>query len=146
MKESNERFIYINSKFLNIHSIPFIRFVQIAVASFGSEPTCATSPGGFSRLTYDVLQWIRTVKVCLGLFSPKKISAYLRLKVDSWQHKVNREMSEQQSRIEDMSHTGSWCAFQDEWSASADVIAYDKILHSDSNMNRNALHTGNGEI
>ena len=41
------------------------RFVQIAVASFGSKPTCATSPGGFSRLNYDVLQWIRTIKVCL---------------------------------------------------------------------------------
>ena len=39
------------------------RFVEIGVASFGSKPNCATSPGGFARLTYDVLQWIRTVKV-----------------------------------------------------------------------------------
>ena len=39
------------------------RFVQIGVASFGSTLTCASSPGGFSRLNYDVLQWIRSVKV-----------------------------------------------------------------------------------
>ena len=39
------------------------RFVQIGVASFGSILTCAASPGGFSRLNYDVLQWIRNAKV-----------------------------------------------------------------------------------
>ena len=76
---------------------------------------------------------------------------------------INREMSElkqknqeQQSKIVDLSHTGSWCAFQDKWSASSYVITYDEILHSDSNMdphktpfsdsNMNTLNTGNGEI
>merc|ERR1711860_146157 len=55
-----------------------MRFVQIGIASFGSFPfrTCASSPGGFSRLSHDVLQWIRKVKV------------------DLWQHKMNREMDE----------------------------------------------------
>merc|ERR1711894_710829 len=52
------------------------RFVQIGVASFGSTLTCASSPGGFSRLNHDVLQWIRNVKV------------------DSWQHKMSREISD----------------------------------------------------
>ena len=122
-----------------VDSISFIRFVQIAVASFGSEPTCATSPGGFSRLTYDVLQWIRTVKVGLGFFAQQKLQAYLRLKVDAWQHKVN-------TKLADLSHTGSWCAYQGRWTSDSAVITYDKLLHSDSNMNINALNTGNGEI
>ena len=39
------------------------RYVQIGVASFAFVVDCASKPGGFSRLTYDVLQWIRKVKV-----------------------------------------------------------------------------------
>ena len=39
------------------------RYVQIGVASFGSIVDCGSKPGGFSRLTYDVMQWIRKVKV-----------------------------------------------------------------------------------
>ena len=39
------------------------RYVLIGVASFGFVVDCGSKPGGFSRLTYDVLQWIRKVKV-----------------------------------------------------------------------------------
>ena len=66
---------------------------------------------------------------------------------------MNREMSdlkqkyqEQQSRIADLSHTGSWCAYQDLWRSGSAVIKYDKIMIADSNMNGNALNMGNGEI
>ena len=51
-----------NSELASAHS----RFVQIGIASFGSIRTCAASPGGFSRLNYDVLQWLRRVKVNLS--------------------------------------------------------------------------------
>ena len=33
------------------------------MASFGSIVDCGSKPGGFSRLTYDVMQWIRKIKV-----------------------------------------------------------------------------------
>ena len=184
---------------LQILFLCIFRFVQIAVASFGSNKTCATSPGGFSRLSYDVLQWIQTIKVYL---QKKSQGATLCLKVDSWQHKVNREMSEiqkknsdvktemselqeknsdmktemsdlkqrnqeqhainsnmnremsilkqknqeQQSRMAELSHTGSWCAYQDGWTSRSAVIKYDKIMIADSNMNGNALNSGNGEL
>ena len=66
---------------------------------------------------------------------------------------MNREMSilkqkyqEQQSRIADLSQTGSWCAYQDLWRSGSAVIKYDKIMIADSNMNGNALNSGNGEI
>ena len=39
------------------------RYAQIGVASVGTILDCGSKPGGFSRLTYDVLQWIRKVKV-----------------------------------------------------------------------------------
>ena len=39
------------------------RYVQIGVASFGSKENCGSKPGGFSRMTYDVMEWIRTVVV-----------------------------------------------------------------------------------
>ena len=39
------------------------RYVQVGVASFGSIMDCGSKPGGFSRLTFDVMQWIRKVKV-----------------------------------------------------------------------------------
>ena len=68
-------------------------------------------------------------------------------------YNINRKMSElkqknqeQQSTISDLSHTGSWCAYQDWWTTNIAVIKYDKILHADSNMNKNALNMGNGEI
>ena len=44
-------------------SLSACRYVQIGVASFGSIVDCGSKPGGFSRLTYDVLQWIRKIKV-----------------------------------------------------------------------------------
>ena len=33
------------------------------MASFGSIVDCGSKPGGFSRMTFDVMQWIRKVKV-----------------------------------------------------------------------------------
>ena len=59
---------------------------------------------------------------------------------------LKQRNQEQQSRIADLSHTGSWCAYQDEWTSGFTLITYDKILHADSNMNRNALNMGNGEL
>ena len=47
------------------------RYVQIGVASFGSFVDCSSKPGGFSRLTYDVMQWIRKVKVKTSFTSIK---------------------------------------------------------------------------
>ena len=53
---------------------------------------------------------------------------------------INREMSElkqknqdQQSKIADLSHNGSWCAFQDTWTPVS-VIKYDKIITADSTI------------
>ena len=67
--------------------------------------------------------------------------------------KMNREMSilkqkyqEQHTRIADLSHTGSWCGYQNKWTSGYALITYDKILHMDSNINKNALNMGNGEI
>ena len=45
--------------------LPLSRYVQIGVASFGYIVDCGTKPGGFSRMTFDVIQWIRRVKVRL---------------------------------------------------------------------------------
>ena len=66
---------------------------------------------------------------------------------------MNREMSilkqkyqEQQSRIAELSHTGSRCAYRDLWTSGSAVIKYDKIMIADSNMDGNALNSGNGEI
>ena len=66
---------------------------------------------------------------------------------------MNREMSilkqkyqEQQSRIADLSQTGSWCAYQNHWRSGSAVIKYDKMITADSNINKNALNSQNGEI
>ena len=48
--------------YLYIHMYACIRYVQIGVASFGSLDSCASKPGGYSRLTFDVIQWIKKVK------------------------------------------------------------------------------------
>merc|ERR1711902_166523 len=83
------------------------RYVQIGVASFGSivDWLCGSKPGRFSRLTYDVMQWIRKVKV------------------ESWQHKIEMQLQK-----------GVWCGFRGSWSASYSKIPYDKLLHSSTNM------------
>ena len=52
-----------NREINSIFYLSACRYVQIGVASFGFVVDCASKPGGFSRLTYDVLQWIRKVKV-----------------------------------------------------------------------------------
>ena len=61
-----------------------------------------------------------------------------------------RELKErnqvQQSRIADLSHTGSWCAYKHQWTSSSAVIKHYTILHADSNMIQNALNMLNGEI
>ena len=62
---------------------------------------------------------------------------------------LKQRNQEQQSRIADLSHTGSWCAYQDVWNSGSGsaVIRYKTILHEDSNMIRNAYaYIRNGEI
>ena len=51
---------------------------------------------------------------------------------------MNREMSihkqkyrEQQSRIADLSHTGSWCAYKYKWTSGSAVIKYEKMISTD---------------
>merc|ERR1712110_486959 len=74
------------------------RYVQIGVASFGSIVDCGSKPGGFSRMTFDVMQWIRKVKV------------------DSWQQKIEMELQK-----------GVWCGYQRSWGQSNSEITYNKI-------------------
>ena len=38
--------------------IRLIRYVAIGVASFGSKTTCGRDPGGFARITSQVLDWV----------------------------------------------------------------------------------------
>ena len=59
---------------------------------------------------------------------------------------LKQRNQEQQSRIADLSHTGSWCAYKYKWTSGSAVIKYEKIISADSNMNGNALNMGNGEI
>ena len=42
---------------------PFIRYTQTAVASFGAAKLseCRWKPGGFTRLTPEVLDWVNNV-------------------------------------------------------------------------------------
>ena len=59
---------------------------------------------------------------------------------------LKQRNQEQQTRIADLSQTGSWCAYKFEWTSGSAVIKYDRIVTADSNMNSNALNSGNGEI
>ena len=59
---------------------------------------------------------------------------------------LKQRNQEQQSKIAELSHTGSWCAYKYEWTSDSAAIKYDKIITADSNMNSNALNSGNGEI
>ena len=59
---------------------------------------------------------------------------------------LKQRNQEQQSRIADLSHTGSWCAYKYKWTSGSAVIKYDMIMIANSNMNGNALNMGNGEI
>ena len=59
---------------------------------------------------------------------------------------LKQRNQEQQTRIADLSQTGSWCAYKYKWTSGSAVIKYDKIVTADSNMNGNALNMGNGEI
>ena len=64
--EDNKKYSIVLKRFdmeIETFQIQHSRFVLIGVASFASHPTCTTSPGGFARLTYGVLEWIRKVKV-----------------------------------------------------------------------------------
>ena len=74
-------------------------------------------------MTYDVMQWIRKVKVRFKVyFGIKKI--YVVMKVDSWQHKVEMELQR-----------GVWCGYQNYWTTDDAKISYDKLLHFTTNMN-----------
>ena len=70
--DNREGGIKIN-EILNILRFFLSRYVQIGVASFGSIVDCGSKPGGFSRLTYDVMQWIRKVKVKSSVKSQDKL-------------------------------------------------------------------------
>ena len=59
---------------------------------------------------------------------------------------LKQRNQEHQSRIADLSHTGSWCAYKYVWTSASAVIKYDKIVTADSNMNKDALNSENGEI
>ena len=48
-------------------------------------------------------------------------------------------------KMDDLSRTGSWCAYQDQWTSGNAKITFEKILHANSNMNRNALDAGSGK-
>ena len=98
------------------------RYVQIGVASFGYIVDCGTKPGGFSRMTFDVIQWIRRVKVRLTslLFLEKNNIAF---KVDSWQHKMEMQLQK-----------GVWCGYRHLWSTKSANITYEKLLHSSTNI------------
>ena len=60
-------------------------------------------------------------------------------------HDMEAELSQLKQNIEDLSHTGSWCAQRDEFSGTSQVIKYEKTSTADSNMNKNALNLGTGE-
>ena len=105
------------------------RYVQIGVASFGSIVDCGSKPGGFSRLTFDVMQWIRKVKVNKKVFSKREKYSF-NIKVDSWQHRI--EMEQQKIRLE--LQKGVWCGYQNEWNTANAKISYDKIMLSSTNM------------
>ena len=51
-----------------------------------------------------------------------------------------------EKRLSAAERSGSWCAYQDSWGSSNSVIKYDRLLHVASNMKKNALNTGTGEI
>ena len=36
---------------------------MLGIASFANKRDCTSTPGGFARITYSVLKWIRSVKV-----------------------------------------------------------------------------------
>ena len=105
------------------------RYVQIGVASFGSIVDCGSKPGGFSRLTFDVMQWIRKVKVNKKVFSKREKYSF-NIKVDSWQHRI--EMEQQKIRLE--LQKGFWCGYKLSWNTANAKITYGKLLHSSTNM------------
>ena len=92
------------------------------MASFGSIVDCGSKPGGFSRMTFDVMQWIRKVKVNKKVYFKRKKNSF-NIKVDSWQHKIEMELQK-----------GVWCGYQDSWYAGNAKITYDKLLHSSTNI------------
>ena len=80
-------------------------------------------------MTFDVMQWIRKVKVSKNVFSEKEKYSF-NIKVDSWQHKI--EMEQQKIRLE--LQKGVWCGYQNEWNTANAKISYDKIMLSSTNM------------
>ena len=92
------------------------------MASFGSIVDCGSKPGGFSRMTFDVMQWIRKVKVN-EKFSFERENFSFNIKVDSWQQKIEMELQK-----------GLWCGYQSDWEISNSEIPYEKLLHASTNM------------
>jgi len=111
----------------NLYLVSFcFRYVQIGVASFGSIVDCGSKPGGFSRMTYDVMQWIRKVKV-----DSWQLKIELKQqKMDMEQNKV--KMEQQKIRLE--LQKGVWCGYKGQWNTGNAKIPYDKLLHSSTNI------------
>ena len=64
----------------------------VGISSFANTGDCTSTPGGFARLNFGVLQWIRSVKVTLKTnFKSIKI---IFIEVDSWQHEMKVAHSE----------------------------------------------------
>ena len=62
------------------------------------------------------------------------------------QSTAERRISAAENRLDAAERSGSWCAYQDKWSSSSDgVITYNRLMHVDTNLNRNALNTRTGE-
>ena len=61
----------------------FTRYTQTAVASFGvrRQTDCGQKPGGFTRLTPDVLNWVKTwtgMEYHVGISDPGEILTVLQ--------------------------------------------------------------------
>jgi len=84
-------------------------------------------------MNFDVMQWIRKVKV------------------DSWQHMMEMEQNKikkKQRKIEMELQKGVWCGYQSSWSKSNSEISYWKLLHASTNMKNPGigLDTQSGEF
>jgi len=130
------------------------RYVQIGVASFGSIVDCGSTPGGFSRLTYNVMQWIRKVKVDswqlkIELKQQKMEMEQNEMKMEQQkirleqnemkmeQQKIRLEQNEmkmEQQKIRLELQKGVWCGYKDKWNTANAKISYNRIMHSSTNM------------
>ena len=60
-------------------------------------------------------------------------------------HSAERKLSSAEVKIQSLSHTGSWCAYQHQWTSGNSVITYQKLLHADSNIRKYSLSSQTGK-